>query len=151
MGWIVLLMFVGLIALIVFYLKAFYAEREKRQEKAQENIMRNGGQRVLEWSAPMTAGSADDEFGELITEIPAKMGEGAKFYKLGCTIGNKRVPYLNISDILVEDATSGGGGIVRNSGKIWIYRHKGSTIGLNSLTHKIDCEVGPAIKRGLGF
>lgn len=156
MGVFMLLVFIGTIAFIVLYLKAFYADRNKRQEGAQENILRNGGERVLEWNAPTAVGPADEEFGELLTLIPAKFGEGAKFYRLGCTVGNKRIPYLNIKDILVqEDQPSGGLNTLRNtmrdSGKMWIYQHKGATVGLNVLTHNLDTEVALAIKQGLGF
>lgn len=155
MGWVMLVLLLALIAFIAVYLKSFYASRNKRQAQAEENIERNDGKRVLEWSLPTVDGAVDEEFGELITEIPGKLGNSAKFYKLGCIIGSNRVSYMNIRDLLVEEDTSGKVDLIknatRNSAKIWIYRKKGCTIGINGLTYHIDGQIAQAIKQGLGF
>ena len=47
---IVTLFFVGGIALIVSYLKSFYAERDNRAKKAEEHRSKHGGESILEWN-----------------------------------------------------------------------------------------------------
>ena len=44
---IVTLFFVGGIALIVWYLKSFYAERDNRAKKAEEHRSKHGGECIL--------------------------------------------------------------------------------------------------------
>ena len=51
-----LLVFVGLIAFCVWYLKAFYAGRAEKQKAAEEQRRRHGGGSGLEWSEPYAQG-----------------------------------------------------------------------------------------------
>ena len=49
-GIIFILILVGGAALIIWYLKSFYAERAERAKKAEEHRGKHGGECVLEWS-----------------------------------------------------------------------------------------------------
>lgn len=80
---------------------------------------------------------------------------GACFYEEGLVIDNKRLPYSEIKDIVYSPATAGKRitlkEAVRDTGVMWIYPKKGSTIGLRGLTYRLDNETMENIKKGLGF
>ena len=106
-GIIFLLFLAGGTALIVWYVKSFYAERENRARKAEEHRSRHGGESILEWSGSLADGAADAEFGRLVVEIPKKHGDGAaRFYEKGLVLEKKRLPYSEIKDVLLAAATS---------------------------------------------
>ena len=93
-GIIFLLFLAGGTALIVWYVKSFYAERENRTRKAEEHRSRHGGECILEWSGSLADGVPDAEFGRLVVEIPKKHGDGAaRFYEKGLVLEKKRLPY----------------------------------------------------------
>ncbi|MFR4990358.1 hypothetical protein [Anaerotruncus colihominis] len=151
-----LLILGGLIAFIVWYLKAFYSAREKKQKNAEEQRARHGGKSVLEWPGRYAEGEPDREFGRLIVMVMKKRGNGgACFYEEGLVIDNKRLPYSEIKDIVYSPATAGKRitlkEAVRDTGVMWIYPKKGSTIGLRGLTYRLDNETMENIKKGLGF
>lgn len=76
-GIVFLLILAGGAALIVWYLKAFYAERAEREKKAEAHRQKHGGEHILEWSGPFADGAPDGKFGKLVVEIPKKRGGGA--------------------------------------------------------------------------
>ncbi|MBD5497500.1 MAG: hypothetical protein HDR11_07010 [Lachnospiraceae bacterium] len=151
-----LLIFAGGAALIIWYLKAFYADRAERQKKAEEHQNRHGGECVLEWSGSFADGAADTEFGRLVVEIPKKSGNGAAlFYEKGLVLGNKRLPYGEIKDVLYAASTPDKKytlkQAVRDMAVLWIYPKKGATIGIRELNYQFDNETMENIKKGLGF
>ncbi len=155
-GLIVILFVVGGIALIVWYLKSFYAERANRAKKAEEHRSKHGGECILEWSGNLADGEPDAEFGKLVVEVPKKRGNGAaRFYEKGLVLENKRLPYSQIKDVLFVAATSGNKYTLkqaaRDMGVLWIYPKKGATIGLREMNYQFDNEIMEKIKQGLGF
>lgn len=151
-----LLVFIGLIVFIILYLKAFYASRDAKQKKAEEQRARHGGESVLEWSGSYADGEPDSEFGRLVVVVPKKHGDGgACFYEKGLVIDNKRLNYADIKDVVYADDTAGSVTTlqqkVRDSGVMWIYPQKGSAIGIRGLTYRLDNETMENIKNGLGF
>ena len=155
-GIIFILFLVGGVALIVWYLKSFYAERANRVKKAEEHRSKHGGECILEWSGSLPSSAPDAEFGKLVVEIPKKRGEGAAcFYEKGLVMEKKRLPYSEIKDVLFVAATPGKKFTLkqaaRDLGVLWIYPKKGSTIGLREISYQFDNEIMERIKQGLGF
>ena len=153
---IVTLFFVGGIALIVWYLKSFYAERDNRAKKAEEHRSKHGGESILEWNGNFSDGASDAEFGKLIVEITKKRGDGAaRFYEKGLVLEKKRLPYSEIKDVVFVAATSDKKFTLkqaaRDMGVLWIYPKKGATIGLREMSYQFDNEIMDRIKQGLGF
>ena len=111
--------------------------------------------RVPEWDGPKAQGAADGEFGPLLVEIPKKSGgDAARFYERGLTVGGKRVAYAELKDAAFIPGS--GGGItpaqkMRNSSVLWLYRKKGSTIGIRDMSYRFDRQTMEAIQTGLGF
>ena len=91
----------------------------------------------------------------MLVELPKKMGKDcARFYERGLVLGGKRVPYENLKDVAFIPGT--GGGItpaqkMRNSSVLWLYRKKGSTIGLRDMSYRFDKQTMEDIQTGLGF
>lgn len=153
---IVTLFFVGGTALIVWYLKSFYAERANRAKKAEEHRSKHGGECILEWSGSFASGVPDAEFGKLVVEVPKKRGDGAaRFYEKGLVLEKKRLPYSEIKDVLFVAATSDKKYTLkqaaRDMGVLWIYPKKGAAIGLREMSYQFDNEIMEKIKQGLGF
>lgn len=151
-----LLFVVGFIALIVWYLKSFYKQRDERQRKAEEHRKQNGGEYILIWNDKFADGQADGEFGKLVVQIPKKHGNDAvNFYEKGFIINKKRISYSNIKDIILVEATSNRKYTLkqaaRDMGVLWIYQKKGSTIGIREMSYQFDNEIMGKIKSGLGF
>ncbi|NBI11568.1 hypothetical protein D1641_16445 [Colidextribacter sp. OB.20] len=144
------------IVLIVSFLRGWYASQRSRQAKAEEQRQRHGGQTVLEWSGPKARGASDQEFGELIVEIPKKSGgAGAQFYLRGLVLNGKRVSYENLKDVVYYPGTPGKAYTmkqkIRNSAVMWLYRKKGSTLSIRDFSYRFDDETMKAIQDGLGF
>ena len=122
---------------------------------AEAQAARHGGQFVLEWEGPRAQGAADSEFGPLLVEIPKKLGSGsARFYERGLVLGSKRVSYDNLKDVAFIPGCGGGftpKQKMRNSSVLWLYRKKGSTIGVRDLSYRFDKQTMEAIQTGLGF
>lgn len=152
---LVLVLLAGGAALIVWYVKSFYAQRAERQKNAEEQQYRHGGESILEWDGPRAAGAADAEFGELIVEIPKLDGGAARFYERGLALENKRLPYSEIKDIVLAEATEAKKHtlkqVVRDMGVLWIYPKKGVAIGIREMSYQFDNEIMGKIKKGLGF
>lgn len=153
---IVTLFFMGGIALIIWYLKSFYAERANRAKKAEEHRSKHGGECILEWSGSFASGVPDAEFGKLVVEVPKKRGDGAaRFYEKGLVLEKKRLPYSEIKDVLFVAATSDKKYTLkqaaRDMGVLWIYPKKGAAIGLREMSYQFDNEIMEKIKQGLGF
>ncbi len=155
-GIVFILFLVGGAALIVWYLKSFYAERANRAKKAEEHRSKHGGECILEWSGSLAGGAPDAEFGKLIVEIPRKRGDGAaRFYEKGLVLEKKRLPYSEIKDVLFVEATSDKKYTLKQAvsdmGVLWIYPKKGATIGLREMSYEFDNAIMEKIKQGLGF
>ena len=155
-GIIFILFLVGGVALIVWYLKSFYAECANRAKKAEEHRSKHGGECILEWSGNLASGDLDVEFGKLVVEVPKKRGDGAaRFYEKGMVLEKKRLSYSEIKDVIFVAATSGTKFTLkqaaRDMGVLWIYPKKGSTIGLREMSYQFDNEIMEKIKQGLGF
>ena len=147
---------VAFIAFTVLYFKAFYSGRAKRQEKVEEQRKRHGGECILEWSGPLAQGAADQEFGNLVVVIPKKRGDGsARFYEKGVIVDQKRVPYSEVKDIVYLKGRPGKKytlkSTMRDSAVMWIYRIKGSTIGIRDFSYSFDDQTMETIKNGLGY
>ena len=152
----ILAIIAALIAFVVLYCRAFYAGRAKRQEKVEQQRKRHGGEYVLEWDGPLAQGAADQEFGRLVVVIPRKRGEdGARFYEKGVIVDQKRVPYSEVKDIVYLKGRPGRKytlkAAVRDSAVMWIYRKKGSTIGIRDFGYKFDDQTMENIRTGLGY
>lgn len=155
-GIIFILILVGGIALIIWYLKSFYAERAEREKKAEEHRNKHGGECILEWNGNFADGAPDAEFGKLVVEVPKKRGnEAARFYEKGLVLDNKRLPYSQIKDILFAAATSDKKLTLKQAtgdmGVLWIYPQKGAPIGLREMSYQFDNQIMEKIKQGLGF
>ena len=153
---IVTLFFAGGIALIVWYLKSFYAERDNRAKKAEEHRSKHGGESILEWNGNFSDGASDAEFGKLIEKKKKKRGDGAaRFYEKGLVLEKKRLPYSEIKDVVLAEATEAKKytlkQAVRDMGVLWIYPKKGVAIGLREMSYQFDNEIMGKIKAGLGF
>ena len=100
-------------------------------------------------------GAADSEFGPLLVEISKKLGGGsARFYERGLVPGSKRVSYDSLKDAAFIPGSGGGftpKQKLRNSSVLWLYRKKGSTIGIRDLSCRFDKQTMEAIQTGLGF
>ncbi len=128
----------------------------RRRAGAEAQAARHGGQYVLEWDGPRAQGAADGEFGPLLVEILKKSGgAGARFYERGVVIGSKRVAYDNLKDAVFIPGNGSKGFTpqqkMRNAAVLWLYRKKGSTIGLRDLSYRFDRQTMEAIQKGLGF
>lgn len=129
----------------------------ERQAGAEAQRARNGGKIVLEWNGPKALGTADQEFGELLVEIPKKSGAvGVQFFREGFVVNGKRTSYENLKDVVFIPGRPGAVSItpkqkIRNSAVLWLYRKKGSTIGIRDLSYRFDYDTMEAIQTGLGF
>ena len=155
-GIVFLLILAGGAALIIWYLKSFYAERDNRAKKAEEHRNKHGGESILEWNGSLARGAPDAEFGKLVVVVPKKRGDGAAlFYEKGLVLEKRRLPYSEIKDVLLEAATENKKytlkQAVRDMGVLWIYPKKGTTIGLREMSYQFDNEIMEKIKQGLGF
>ena len=156
-------MLIGIIVLIaiiagisVAICRAWNKGKSGRQAEAEAQRARNGGKAVLEWDRPTAQGPADPEFGGLLVEIPKKSGAaGVQFYREGMVVNGKRVSYENLKDVVYIPGTPGLALTMkqklRNSAVLWLYRKKGSTIGIRDLSYRFDDETMQAIQNGLGF
>lgn len=89
-------------------------------------------------------------------EIPKKSGSGgAKFYERGFVLGNKRVSYDNLKDVVFFPGNPGRAFTlkrkIQNSAVLWLYRKKGSTIGIRDFGYRFDSQTMENIQKGLGF
>ena len=155
-------MYIAIVLFIVFLIwmcvaitKSWNKGAARRRAGADAQAARHGGQVVLGGNGPRAQGAADGEFGPLLVELPKKMGKDcARFYERGLVLGGKRVPYENLKDVAFIPGT--GGGItpaqkMRNSSVLWLYRKKGSTIGLRDMSYRFDKQTMEDIQTGLGF
>lgn len=153
------IMFVLIIVFIIWMCvaltRAWNKGASQRRSGADAQAARHGGQYVLEWNGPRAQGAADAEFGPLLVEVPKKLGgDGARFYEKGAVVGSKRVPYGNLKDVAFIPGQGGGftpKQKMRNSSVLWLYRKKGSTIGIRDLSYRFDGKTMEAIQTGLGF
>lgn len=128
-----------------------------RQTGAEAQRTRNGGRAVLEWDGPKAQGAADQGFGELLVEIPKRSGAaGIQFYREGFIMNGKRTSYEDLKDVVFIPGRPGAMSItpkqkLRNSAVLWLYRKKGSTIGIRDLNYRFDYDTMEAIQTGLGF
>lgn len=155
-GIIFILILVGGAALIIWYLKSFYAERADRAKKAEEHRGKHGGECILEWSGSLADGAPDAEFGKLVVTVPKKRGDGgACFYEKGFVLDKKRLCYSEIKDVVLAAAEPGTKftlkQAVRDMGVLWIYPQKGTAMGIREMNYQFDNEIMEKIKRGLGF
>jgi len=146
----------ALIAFFVLYCKAFYAGRARRQENVEQQRRRNGGEYRLEWDGPLAQGAEDPEFGRLVVIIPKKRGTGgAAFHETGLVLDGKRLPYSEVKDIVYMPGRPGKKytlkAAARDSAVMWIYRKKGSTIGIRDFSYQFDNQTMEKIKKGLGY
>lgn len=146
-----------LIAITVGILRTWNKGMASRQAGADAQRARSGGRAILEWSGPTAQGAADQEFGELLVEIPKKSGAaGAQFYREGFIVSGKRISYENLKDVVFIPGRPGAVSItpkqkMRNSAVLWLYQKKGSTIGIRDLSYRFDYSTMEAIQTGLGF
>lgn len=153
---IILLFVAGIIALIVFYMKSFNAQRDNRIKQAEAYRQQHGGEYKLVWEGQYASGAADQEFGQLVVEIPKKRrNSSARFYEKGLVLDKKRLPYSEIKDIIFTPAKNNKKLTLKQStrdmGVLWIYRKKGSTIGIRETNYQFNNEIMAKIKQGLGF
>ena len=152
---IILLFIAFLVWMCAAITRAWNKGASRRRTGAEAQAARHGGQYVLEWDGPRAQGAADGEFGPLLVEIPKKSGgDAARFYERGLTVGGKRVAYAELKDAAFIPGS--GGGItpaqkMRNSSVLWLYRKKGSTIGIRDMSYRFDRQTMEAIQTGLGF
>ncbi|WP_300412326.1 hypothetical protein [uncultured Oscillibacter sp.] len=152
---IILLFIAFLVWMCAAITRAWNKGASRRRTGAEAQAARHGGQYVLEWDGPKAQGAADGEFGPLLVEIPKKSGgDAARFYERGLTVGGKRVAYAELKDAAFIPGS--GGGItpaqkMRNSSVLWLYRKKGSTIGIRDMSYRFDRQTMEAIQTGLGF
>lgn len=157
-------MVIGLIVLVVLIVaitvgitRTWNKGMNSRQAGAEAQRARNGGKIVLEWTGPKAQGAADQEFGELLVEIPKKSGAvRVQFYREGFVVNGKRTSYENLKDVVFIPGNPGAVSItpkqrMRNSAVLWLYRKKGSTIGIRDLSYRFDYDTMEAIQTGLGF
>ena len=154
-GIIIILFLAFLVWMSTAIVKAWNKGASQRLSGAAAQAARHGGQFVLEWNGPRAQGAADGEFGPLLVEIPKKLGGGsAQFYERGLVLGSKRVSYDNLKDVAFIPGRGGGftpKQKLRNSSVLWLYRKKGSTIGIRDLSCPFDKQTMEAIPTGLGF
>lgn len=146
-----------LVVITVGIMRTWNKGMNSRQAGADAQRARNGGKAVLEWSGPKAQGAADREFGELLVDIPKKSGAvGVQFYREGFVMNGKRVSYENLKDVVFIPGNPGAVSItpkqkLRNAAVLWLYRKKGSTIGIRDLSYRFDYSTMEAIQTGLGF
>lgn len=154
-GIMFILILVFLVWMVVTIVKVWNKGAARRSAGAEAQAARHGGQYVLEWNGPKAQGAADGEFGPLLVEIPKKSGgSGALFYERGLVLGGKRVAYDNLKDVVFIPGTGGGltpAQKMRNSSVLWLYRKKGSTIGIRDMSYRFDSQTMQDIQAGLGF
>lgn len=152
---IILLFIVFLIWMSAAIVKSWNKGASRRRAGAEAQAARHGGRYVLEWDGPRAQGAADGEFGPLLVEIPKKSGgDGVRFYEQGLTVGGKRVAYAELKDAAFIPGVGGGltpAQKMRNSSVLWLYRKKGSTIGIRDMSYRFDKQTMEAIQTGLGF
>lgn len=156
-GGIIIILFIAfLIWMSVAITKAWNKGQRQRLAGAEAQAKRHGGQYVLEWDGPKAQGAPDSEFGPLVVEVPKKHGsDSAKFFERGLVLGGKRVPYSNLKDVVFIPGRGQKGFTIkqklRNSAVLWLYRKKGSTIGIRDLNYRFDGQTMQNIQKGLGF
>lgn len=144
------------VVIVVVVCRGWNKGVSERQATADAQRARNGGKAVLEWTGPKAQGAADPEFGELLVDIPKKSGAaGVQFYREGLVMNGKRTSYENLKDVVYVPGTPGLALTLkqklRNSAVLWLYRKKGSTIGIRDLSYRFDDATMQAIQTGLGF
>lgn len=142
------------VVLVAGYLLAWNKSQGERQAKAEEQRRRNGGQAVLEWSGPKAQGAPDQEFGELLVEIPKKSGKGsARFYRTGLVLEDKRLPYDNLRDVAFAERTPALIQTPKTAAVMWLYPKKGMghPISIFSLHYEFQDPAMRDIQAGLGF
>ena len=155
-------MYIAIVLFIVFLIwmcvaitKSWNKGAARRRAGAEAQAARHGGQFVLEWNGPRAQGAADGEFGPLLVELPKKLGGGsARFYERGLVLGEKRVSYDSLKDAAFIPGSGGGftpAQKMRNSSVLWLYRKKGSAIGIRDMSYRFDKQTMEAIQTGLGF
>lgn len=153
----IIVFFALLVVITLMILRTWNKGMNARQTGAEAQRARNGGKAVLEWSGPKAQGAADQEFGELLVEIPKKSGgTGVLFYREGFVVKGKRTSYEELKDVVFIPGNPGALSItpkqkMRNSAVLWLYRKKGSTIGIRDLSYRFDYNTMEAIQTGLGF
>lgn len=148
----ILIAIVVAVIMIVWYLKAWNKSKASREAQAEEQRQRHGGQTVLEWDGPAAQGAADGEFGPLLVSVPKKSGgDGALFYEKGLVLNGKRVSYDSLKDVVYMDSSPSLIPTPKTAGVMWLYPKKGSAIGINGMSYKLDNETMNAVCRGLGF
>ena len=152
---IILLFIAFLVWMCVAITRAWNKGASRRRTGAEAQAARHGGRYVLEWDGPRAQGAADGEFGPLLVEIPKKSGgDGVRFYEQGLTVGGKRVAYAELKDVAFIPGIGGASTPaqkMRNSSVLWLYRKKGSTIGIRDMSYRFDKQTMEAIQTGLGF
>ena len=152
---IILLFIAFLVWMCAAITRAWNKGASRRRTGAEAQAARHGGQYVLEWDGPKAQGAADGEFGPLLVEISKKLGGGsARFYERGLVLGSKRVSYDSLKDAAFIPGSGGGftpKQKLRNSSVLWLYRKKGSTIGIRDMSYRFDRQTMEAIQTGLGF
>lgn len=143
---------IGIVA-IVLYLRAWNKSKKGRQAEAEAQRQRHGGQAVLEWNGPRAAGAPDQEFGELLVEIPKKSGGSARFYERGVVLDSKRLAYDALKDVAFAERTPALIQTPKTAAVMWLYPQKGmgKPISLFSLNYEYEDATMRAIQTGLGF
>lgn len=152
----IIVLAVIIVGITVMICRIWNKGQKGRLAEAEAQRARHGGQAVLEWDGPKAQGAADPEFGELLVEIPKRSGDiGVQFYRLGLIMKGKRTSYENLKDVVYIPGTPGLALTpkqkIRNSAVLWLYRKKGSTIGIRDLSYRFDDATMQAIQIGLGF
>lgn len=141
------------VVLIVSYLHSWNKSKSSRQAKAEAQRRQHGGQAVLEWNGPAASGAPDQEFGELLVEIPKKSGGSARFYRQGAVVDSKRLSYDALKDVAFAERTPALIQTPKTAAVMWLYPKKGMgrPISLSSLNYEYDDAAMKAIQIGLGF
>lgn len=140
--------------LIVSYLRSWNKSQSSRQAEAETQRQRHDGQTVLEWNGPKAQGAPDQEFGELLVDIPKKSGGGsARFYQRGVDVDGKRIPYDSLRDVVFSERTPSLIQTPKNAAVMWLYPKKGmgKPVSIFSLHYQYEDSIMQAIQTGLGF
>lgn len=141
------------IILIVSYLRAWNKSQSSRQAEAEAQRQRHGGEAVLEWDGPRASGAPDQEFGELLVELPKKSGGSARFYERGAVLDGKRLAYDALKDVAFAERTPALIQTPKTAAVMWLYPKKGMgrPISLFSLHYEYEDATMKVIQVGLGF
>ena len=152
----IIIAIIAAIVLVALYLRSWNRSKGGRQEAAEAQRRRHGGDAVLEWDGPMAQGAPDGEFGALVAEVMKKSGrDSARFYERGLVIGSRRVAYGDLKDIVYDPGNPGKGFTpkqrMQNMAVMWIYPQKGMAMGIRDLDYRLDDETMRKIQKGLGY